>query len=88
MVGCTSPYTAVMLLSSFIAYIAMSMNEEATSWVAAGDQVVFNISGVDISKIRLIFELTLVCLQCMYVHWFPKYLGLHDLFNRLVPNFL
>lgn len=28
------------------------MNEEITSWVAAGDYVVFNISGVDISKIR------------------------------------
>ena len=32
----------------------MSMNDEVVSLAAAGDQVVFNISGVDISKIRLV----------------------------------
>jgi len=32
--------------------LAMSVNEEPASWVAAGDQVIFNISGVDISKIK------------------------------------
>lgn len=31
------------------------MHEDTTSWVAAGDQAIFNISGMDISKIRLVF---------------------------------
>lgn len=33
-------------------YVAVLTHEEASSWVVAGDQAIFNISGVDVSKIR------------------------------------
>lgn len=41
-------------LYKFVFVAAIITDEEASSWVAAGDQAIFNVSGVDVSKIRLV----------------------------------
>ena len=44
------------------------MNEEATSWAVAGDQVIFNLSGVDASNIRLVWCGMVTCMIDVCVH--------------------
>ena len=39
-----------MLCNLFV--LAISTGEDNVSWVVAGDQAIFSISGVDIAKIR------------------------------------